>query len=56
MNETVLAYILVALTLVNLIVIATNVLLIRRARDLAVSVECLCSNLGGLREQIGHGH
>lgn len=49
--------VLLAIIALGLIAVAVvGVLLIRRARDLTVSVECLCSNVGALREQIGHGH
>lgn len=38
------------------VLIVAIVILARRLRQLTISVECLCSNLDGLRAQIGHGH
>lgn len=45
-----------ALLIVAVIVLTVTVVLFyRRLWNLMASVECLCTNLGGLRQQIGHG-
>lgn len=47
---------LIGLAVVIVALIAMLALVVRRLWQLMASVECLCTNLGGLREQIGAGH
>lgn len=44
------------LTIVGLLLAGTMVALIVYVRRLQSSVECLCSNIGGLRQQMGVPH
>lgn len=55
MGQTLVWALVGAVGLAVAVLIAALVLLARRVRHLTLSIECLCSNLGGLREQIGHG-
>lgn len=55
MNETLLIAIAVSLGLAVAALIVSLALVARRIWQLIMSVECLCTNLAGLRAQIGHG-
>lgn len=59
MNDGMVIGLLVALCGLGTVMVALTAMcvrLARRVRDLTISMECLCTNLGGLRAQIGHGH
>lgn len=53
--ETLLIAIVAVLGLIVAALIVALGLVARRLWQLIMSIECLCTNLGGLRAQIGHG-